>query len=163
MVLMTLKKVWNIAICVPGLLGNHASKVRRFMSGQHIIMMKNMMEPMTLNSRCIIAARRALTEVPMQESSAVTQVPMLVPRTTYMTAFPPPPMMMPCVAMEMRMTVMAEEDCTMAVMAMPRKKSRKGLVMLAKRSTMTWLSLKNAIEPSMTSKPTKTRPRPATA
>ena len=108
----------------------------------------------------------------MQESSAVTQVPMLVPRTTYMTAFPPPPMMMPCVAMEMRMTVMAEEDCTMAVMAMPRKKSRKGLVMLAKRSTMTWLSLKNAIEPSslknaiepsMTSKPTKTRPRPATA
>ena len=72
-------------------------------------------------------------------------------------------MIMPCVAIDIRMTVIAEELWTIAVMAMPRKKSRKGLVMLAKRSTMTWLSLKNSMEASITSRPTNTSPRPAIA
>ena len=80
--LITLKNVWNIAICVPGLFGNHASNVFAFISGQHTMMMKKMIEPMTLKSRCITAARFALMLVPMDESSAVTQVPMLVPSTT---------------------------------------------------------------------------------
>ena len=55
------------------------------------------------------AARLAFMLVPMEEMSAVTQVPILVPSTTNMTEFALSPMIMPAAAMEMRMEVTAEE------------------------------------------------------
>lgn len=127
------------------------------------MMMKNIMEPMTLNSRCITAARFALMFAPMDESSAVTQVPMLEPMTTKRTSLPPSPIIMPLPSMAMSMDVTAEELCMIAVTAMPRKKSRNGFVTLAKALTTAALSRKRSMESDMTSRPTKTSPRPASA
>ena len=43
-------------------------------------MQMNRAAPMTLNSRCTVAVRFAVRLVPMQESTAVTQVPMFCPK-----------------------------------------------------------------------------------
>ena len=50
----------------------------------------NMRVPSTLNIRCINAARFAFMFAPIDDISAVTQVPMLVPRMRKSTPFPPP-------------------------------------------------------------------------
>ena len=78
----TLKNVWNMAICVAGKPGNHLSKVAPINPGQINSTVINNTAPKVLNMRCISAALRAFVPVPIDDISAVTQVPMLVPSTT---------------------------------------------------------------------------------
>ena len=82
---MTLKKVWNMASCICGAFGNHfpkrvpklqtppvATRSKRAMS-------KNMQTPITLNIRWMRAVRLAFVPLVIPAIIATTQEPMLEP------------------------------------------------------------------------------------
>ena len=75
-----MKKVWNMAIWVAGA-GNHRRKVASMAPGQHSSAAKKRALPRVLNSRWISPARRAPVPAVAEDIRAVTQEPMLVPRT----------------------------------------------------------------------------------
>ena len=74
-----LKNVWNIAICVAGSI-NQRLNVISINDGQSRSIMKNIIEPNTLNIRWIRLALFAFAEAPSDDIRAVTHEPMFVPR-----------------------------------------------------------------------------------
>ena len=99
----------------------------------------------------------------MDEMSAVTHEPMLEPKIINNMAFPPPPMIRPCVAIAMMMVVTADEDCNNAVKIIPNNKSKKGLLIALKKLVTSGIVLYPLIESDIISKPKNTRPNPASA
>ena len=155
----TLKNVWNMAICVSGS-SNHAMKVMSLKLGQSSNIIVKSIVPNTLNIRWMSAARLAFVFAPMEERSAVTHVPMLDPRTMNNTLFPPLPIVSPAPTMAMMMVVTAEDDCIIAVNAIPMNSSSRGLDMLVSRSLNASLVRNTSMEELMNSRPTNTSPRP---
>ena len=102
-VVVTLNIVWNIAICV-SISGNAAAS--HLSMGRHSARMKNTIEPNTLNMRCITDARLPLVVAPMEASTAVTQVPMLMPSVRKMELLRS---IKPTPAIVIKMLVVAEE------------------------------------------------------
>ena len=84
--------------------------------------------PVILNSKWIILARLALTEVPIDEINAVTQEPIFEPKIIYNTALPPPPIIKPWLAIAIIIVVTALEDCNNAVKTTPNASNKKGLL-----------------------------------
>ena len=82
----------------------------------------------------MILARLAFTDVPTDEMSAVTHEPMFEPKIKYNTAFPPPPIIKPALAIPMITVVTALDDCTSAVNTIPKSSNKNGLVKLANKS-----------------------------
>ena len=76
----------------------------------------------------MILARLALTEVPMDDKSAVTQEPIFEPKIINNTALPPPPISKPWLAIAIIMVVTADEDCKSAVNTIPKISNKKGLL-----------------------------------
>ena len=107
MVQIVLKKVWNIAICVPGSL-NQLSNVTLIKSFQQIKRIKKINEPKKLNSKWIRLALFASVPALSEDKSEVTQEPMLEPSIKYNTAFPPPPIASPSDAIMIIIVVTAE-------------------------------------------------------
>ena len=100
--------------------------------------------------------------VPMEESSAVTQVPMLVPSTKKSTPLlDGSPMTMPAPTICTMRVVTADDDCTMPVMTMPASSRTRRLSTLAKKSVTTCCSENLSIAMPMYRRPRKTRPSPA--
>ena len=84
--------------------------------------------PVTLKRRCMILARLALTEVPIDDKSAVTQEPIFEPKIINNTALPPPPISKPWLAIAIIIVVTADEDCKSAVNTIPKISNKKGLL-----------------------------------
>ena len=73
-VVTTLKVMCTMEICMRILSG--AAILIQLIKGVKRLMQINRVAPMMLNSRCTVAVRFAVRLVPIQESTAVTQVPM---------------------------------------------------------------------------------------
>ena len=82
----------------------------------------------------MILARLAFTDVPTDEINAVTHEPMFEPKIKYNTAFPPPPISKPALAIPMITVVTALDDCTSAVNAIPKRSNKNGLFNFANKS-----------------------------
>ena len=111
----------------------------------------------------MILARRAFTEVPIEESNAVTHEPIFEPKIKYSTAFPPPPIIKPALAIAIITVVTALDDCTNAVNTIPKINNKNGLFNEASKSVTAGLLAYPFIVPDITSKPKKTIPNPANA
>ena len=107
---ITLKKVWNIAICSALLSGKSFAKVSSIKLFQNIKISKKMIDPKRLNNRWMIAVRFPFFEEPIADSNAVEQEPMLVPNITYKIPLPDPPITVPAIAVAKKMEVTAEDD-----------------------------------------------------
>ena len=99
---------------------------------------------------------------PIEESTAVTHVPILVPRITKSMPLPPPPIRRPFCAITMSTEVTALDDWTMPVTATPMRRSRRGFVTEVSACSTNGSLATPAIEPDIISRPTNTRPREAT-
>ena len=158
----TLKKVWNSAICNPGSFANHLPIVAFMKPGQQSRKTEKMTVPNTLNMRWMKAALLALVFAPMDERSAVTQVPMLVPSTRNSTPLlDGSPMTRPAPTICTMSVVTADDDCTMPVMMTPASKSTRRLSTLTRKSLTICCCANSSIAMPMYSSPKNTRPNPA--
>ena len=88
----------------------------------------------------------ALGDAPIEDNKAVTHDPILLPKIIYKTEFPPPPIAIPALAIEIIIVVKADEDCNKAVKAIPIINKTKGLFIDANILTIDSEFLKSAIE-----------------
>ncbi len=122
MTLVTLNTVWKFAICLATLPGVRASS--QVTIGKKVSSMKNITVPIVLKLAWIIAARLESVVAPRLASTAVMQVPMLQPSTTY-TALPKG--MRPWKASACRMPIDTEELWMMLVTTSPVSMPTTGL------------------------------------
>ena len=118
-----LKIVCAFAICATGSPGVMDST--RCTYGVTMQTTVNMTVPMMLNIRWITVVRRAFTFVPMEASTAVMQVPMFCPKSTY-TALDSG--IIPVAASACRIPTDAEDDWITAVNTAPTRIPRSGLL-----------------------------------
>lgn len=153
----TLKKVWNMAICVAAEL-NHLPNVISIKSDLSISKIKNITEPKTLNNKCIRLARLAFVPAVMEDISAVTHEPIFVPSIMYSTSFPPVPTVKPATDIAIIIEVVAELDCTNAVRKIPIIKSKNGFLTFANNACIA--SLLTFIASDIMERPINTSPSP---
>ena len=114
--------------------------------------------PMRLNIRWIRVARRALRLVPMEASTAVTQVPILVPKRTKEALAKG---MMPALNRVCTMPTAAAEDWMMAVKQAPTRMPTMGLEKLDTSWIKASDSRRGAMAVLIISMPMKSTPSPA--
>ena len=115
--------------------------------------------PITLNIRWMIVVRFAFRLVPMDARTAVMQVPMFCPNSTY-TALSSP--IRPPAARACRMPTDAEEDWMMAVKIMPARIPSTGLANFVIRLMNASESRSGIMELLIISMPMNRMPSPAT-
>lgn len=86
-VVTTLNRVCILAICAEGLPGVQPST--KEVRGKNMHAKVKRMVPMMLNIRWIMVVRLALRLVPIEARTAVMQVPMFWPKSTYTALFKP--------------------------------------------------------------------------
>ena len=157
----TLKKVWNMASCTCGADGNNLSKILPNETS-NIPRAKaanmNSMTPEQLKSKWIRAVRLALVPLVTPAMMATTQEPMLEPMVRKI------PWLMsisPVTTMAKAMEVITEELWMMAVNNVPSNTRSKGLLILARKVLMPSRAAKDSIDPLISSRPTKSNPKPA--
>ena len=79
-VVVTLKMMWNKAICISPLFGNIASKKETIYGVKIQMKIVKIIVPITLNARWMKAVLLALVVVPIEAIIAVTQVPIFEPK-----------------------------------------------------------------------------------
>ena len=151
-VVVTLNIVWNIAICVSISVNADCSHLS---IGNTSASMKKITEPMQLNIRWMKDARLPLEVAPIEANIAVTQVPIFIPRVMNI-AFSSVIRLAPAIVM--RIIVVAEELCTIAVTVRPMRSSSIGLLIDVMTCSITGELLNEFIAALITCKPTNIIP-----
>ena len=152
----TLKNVWALASCRAGSLALAA--VRRTKGSRNG---RTIAAPRSLKPTCATATRRASVVDPRDAVSAVTQVPMLAPRTS---GTAPASVRRPCEASAIARPIVAADEATSAANAADAAMPRIGV---SANASSAWarraLSLSGSIPSIISLSPRKMSPNPSTA